>query len=474
MTPPTTDRPRDTSHEGPARATTGAPDRLTRFAEGAGGLIPDALTTSIGLLVLVFAIALIMGNSIGATMDAYYRGLWSLLPFTMQMTLILVLSSALGATMFFRRLVISLSRLPRSTSQVLGSMILLTAALSYLYWGLGLVLGPIIAIHFAREAEQKGLRLDFPFLLSVTGAAQSVWQFGLSASAPLLMNTPGHFLEAVTGRMPLGTTIFAPASIVFILAFLAAVFVAARLLLPRDPHPVSEFPDSLAAADPFRAANAEPMATRPSLASFSERLEGQALPALILCVALSGWLVYHFGFKGGSLELNSLNTMLLLGCLAFHRTVRSFSQALQAAVVSAWPVIVLYHLYAGVAGVIQHTTVGGDFAALFASISTPLTFPLLTALAAAAVSVFVPSSGGQWVIQGFITAKAAAAVGVTAQRGLLALSVGDHVGNLLSPFWVVIAAGVARIDFRRIIGYNVLFAILWFVLGVLAFTFLPA
>jgi short-chain fatty acids transporter len=460
---------------GPARAPTGAPDRLTRLAERAGGLIPDALSTSVGLLILVFAIALLMGNSMGATMDAYYRGLWSLLPFTMQMTLILVLSSTLGATAFFRRLVVSLSRLPRSASQVLGSVILLNAALSYLYWGLGLVLGPIVAIHFARESEQKGIRLDFPFLLAVTGAAQSVWQFGLSASAPLLMNTPGHFLEGVTGRMPLGTTIFAPASIVFVLTFLAAVFVAARLLLPRDPHPVSEFPDSLAAADPLRAAGAEPMALPPpAAASFSERLEGQRLPTLVLCVALSGWLVYHFGFKGGSLELNSLNTTLLLGCLAFHRTVRGFSHALRAAVLSAWPVIVLYHLYAGVAGIIQHTTVGGDFAAFFASISTALTFPLLTALAAAALSVFVPSSGGQWVIQGFITTKAAAAVGVTAQRGLLALSVGDHVGNLLSPFWVVIAAGVARIDFRRIIGYNALFAILWFVLGVLAFTFLPA
>ena len=65
-------------------------------------------------------------------------------------------------------------------------------------------------------------------------------------------------------------------------------------------------------------------------------------------------------------------------------------------------------------------------------------------------------------------------MGVTAQRGLLALSVGDHVGNLISPFWVVIAAGIARIDFRRFIGYNLAFAAIWFVLGVLVFTFLPA
>ena len=78
------------------------------------------------------------------------------------------------------------------------------------------------------------------------------------------------------------------------------------------------------------------------------------------------------------------------------------------------------------------------------------------------------------MIQGFVTAKTAAAVGVTAQRGLLALSVGDHMGNLLSPFWVVVAAGIARVDFREFIGYIVVFAALWFALGVLCFTFLPA
>jgi short-chain fatty acids transporter len=318
--------------------------------------------------------------------------------------------------------------------------------------------------------------VDFPFLLAVTGAAGSVWQFGFSASAPLLMNTPGHFLESTTGLMPLRTTIFAPASLAFIAAFLVVTFVAARLLLPRHPRLVSTFPDSYRLAEPLRPADAEPRTPGRSGEdeSFSERLERRSVPTLVLCLSLVGWLAYHFGIKDGGLELNSLNTILLLACLVFHGNVRNFSRALQAAVVSAWPVVVLYHLYAGVAGLIQFTTVGETFATFFASISTPLTFPLLTALAAAAVSVFVPSSGGQWAIQGFITAKTAAAVGVTAQRGLLALSVGDHIGNLISPFWVVIAGGVARIDFRRFIGYNLVFAALWFALGVLAFTFLPA
>ena len=76
-------------------------------------------------------------------------------------------------------------------------------------------------------------------------------------------------------------------------------------------------------------------------------------------------------------------------------------------------------------------------------------------------------------MQGFITTKAATAVGVTAQRGLLALGVGDHVGSLVSPFWYVVIAGIARISFREFFGYGLIFAAVWFALGVVVFTFLP-
>jgi short-chain fatty acids transporter len=89
------------------------------------------------------------------------------------------------------------------------------------------------------------------------------------------------------------------------------------------------------------------------------------------------------------------------------------------------------------------------------------------------VAIFIPTSGGQWAIQGAVTVEAAKLVGVSAQRGLLALSVGDHMGNLITPFWAVIGAGIARVDFRLMFGYRLIFAALWFTMGVLAFTFLP-
>ena len=147
-------------------------------------LVPDAITTSILMMVALVALSLGLGASVTETMDAYYRGLWMLLQFTMQMTLILVLSLILGATPFFTRAIILLSRLPKTKAQVVPLAVLCGGFVSYLNWGLAIALSPVIAIHFAREAERKGIPIDFLFLMPTLAGAGAIWQFGFSGSAP--------------------------------------------------------------------------------------------------------------------------------------------------------------------------------------------------------------------------------------------------------------------------------------------------
>ena len=65
-----------------AKANQSRIDRFARFAEG---IVPDAITSSIIFLVILFICALAMGNTVQKTMEAYYKGLWMLLAFTMQM-----------------------------------------------------------------------------------------------------------------------------------------------------------------------------------------------------------------------------------------------------------------------------------------------------------------------------------------------------------------------------------------------------
>jgi short-chain fatty acids transporter len=445
-------------------------DALARLTER---YVPDAFTTAIMLMVVLAVAALSLGNSVTATVDAYYRGLWMLLAFTMQMTLMLTLSLVVAETLPFKRGVIALSRLPRTETQVVVGATLVTAALAYSNWALSMALGPMVAVHFCKQAEKKGLRVDFRWIMAVLAGAGAVWQFGLSSTAPLQMTSATNFLADKAGVMPLSSTIWTPAAITMIVSFLIVISIVGVLFMPKNVKPISAFPESDKLAEAAITAEfAPPLATVHDY-SLAQKMERTSITLIPMWFALAAWLFYHFFTKKASLDINSMVTILLLSGLLLHRTVAGFTEALQRVVVSAWPVIVMYHLYAGVAGLIQFTNVGETLAKTIGPIATPYTLPFLTAVISTVVAIFIPTSGGQWQIQGFVTVATAQSAGISAQRAMLAVGVGDHMGNLLSPFWSVVGAGIAKVDFRQIFGYQLIFAAIWFIMGVLCFTFLP-
>jgi short-chain fatty acids transporter len=156
-----------------------------------------------------------------------------------------------------------------------------------------------------------------------------------------------------------------------------------------------------------------------------------------------------------------------------HGNIRAVTKALEKASGAAWQILVLYTLYAGLSGMIEHTRVGPEIASFLSNASNALTFPTLSAAVGTIFAFFIPSSGGQWALQGLVTVNASRAVGVSVERGLLSMSIGDHMGNLISPFWYVIAAGMLRMDFRTFFGYGLVYAVIWFLVGIAVFTFAP-
>ncbi len=207
---------------------------IAAFARRAGNYVPDAAASAVIMLFALAGTSLALGDSLLTNVDAFYRGLWMLLPFSMQMTLILVLSTVLSLTEAFRRAIRRIADLPQTVTQVIALAVCVNSILSYLYWGLGLAMGPLIAVYFAEAAERKGLRVDFPFLLATVFASGSVWQFGLSSTAALLVATPGHFLEREAGVMALGTTIGSLPALMVTLVFPLSLILLARYLMPRQ------------------------------------------------------------------------------------------------------------------------------------------------------------------------------------------------------------------------------------------------
>jgi short-chain fatty acids transporter len=268
--------------------------------------------------------------------------------------------------------------------------------------------------------------------------------------------------------VPLRTTIWSPAALIHEAAYAAAAIFAACRLIPKRSRAVAQFPDALALAKP-----AEAVKEAISGLSFAQRLETRPGVNIVIGLLLAGWLFTHYFVKRLGYDINTLNTTLLLLVFLLYGGVKQFSKAIEHSVGRGWAVIVLYHLYGGVAGLVQFTNVGERVSAFAASVSNASTFPLITALAGTVFACFIPSSGGQFAVQGFVTVKSAMAVGVSFQRAILALGVGDHMGNFLTPFWYLVVAAIARVDFRIFFGYGFLFAGIWFVIGVLVFTFAP-
>jgi short-chain fatty acids transporter len=122
-----------------------------------------------------------------------------------------------------------------------------------------------------------------------------------------------------------------------------------------------------------------------------------------------------------------------------HGTVSHFKRGTRESHRLGLAVVIHLHLYAGVAGLIQFTTVGEwGVCALMASISSQYTFHFFAALIRQLSRYSCHRAAAQWAIQGFISAKVALSVGVTGAARLLATSIGDHMGNLIAPFWYMV------------------------------------
>jgi len=200
---------------------------------------------------------------------------------------------------------------------------------SYIYWGLGYALGPMIAIFFVAEAERRGLAVDFPFLLGVTYGAQALWQYGPSSSRPLLVASPGHFLQAIIGVIPLSTTIWSLAAITHEVLYSSAAVLAACFLLCRW---ISQYPEAAALTKTFEIASTE---KREAL-SFVQRFENSRIVGLAVAGLLVAWLTDHFLVHRLGHDINSLNATLLLLAFALYGSVKKFARAIEQTIGRSW------------------------------------------------------------------------------------------------------------------------------------------
>jgi short-chain fatty acids transporter len=422
--------------------------------------LPEAFVFAL-VATLVVVVAALGGTAASAVqvVDAWGRGFWELIPFTLQMALIIITGHVLATSPPMGRLIRAIASWPRSPRVAVALVAFFAMAASWFNWGFSLVFSAVLAIEIARRLE--GVDYRALAAASMLGLG-SVWAQGLSGSAALQMATPGALQPQIRdivshggliagGLIPFRHTIFMWQNFVAVAIEIAVVVVVMYLATP----PLGRGKTARDLGIDLAERRTEQVERRPSHPG--SWLEHSPILSWLVVLLGATYLVRYFAQAAdplNALNLNILNLGFLLVGFLLHGTPARLMRAVQEATPAVWGVILQFPFYAGIAGVITGTRLNEQLAGAFVRISTQTTFPALVALYSAVLGVFVPSGGSKWVIEAPYVIAAAHSLKTHLGWVVGAYDLGEALANLIQPFWMLPILGLFHLSARDVMGYT--------------------
>jgi short-chain fatty acids transporter len=429
--------------------------------------VPDAWVIAVILTIVSYFLGLIFTKSTTYQLIQHWgSGFWVLLSFGMQMCLIIMTGYILATTPIFSRLLNALAGIPKSPKGSIALMAVVSMGLAWINWGLSIV-GSAVFVRFMAK-KQRGV--DYRLLVATAYLGLGTfWHSGLSASAPLLVATPKHFLEKEMGIIPITQTIFHPFNLLLALAVLVFLTIIGPLMHPKKGEEIEADPEVVQEATFEAPPRPAPEAMTPAL-----RIENS--PIINLIVGISGiiWLIWYFSEKGwAGINLDVVNFAFLVGGVLLHWTPASFLKAAFEGGTFIWGVVVQFPFYAGIFGIIKFSGLAEVMANWFTLIATKSTYPFIVLWYSGILNYIVPSGGSKWAIEAPYIMEAAKNLGVSAPATVIAYAWGDMVTDVIQPFWAIPLLGVAKLGFRDIMGYCMVYFLFYMALISVAFLFAP-
>lgn len=410
--------------------------------------VPSALTFAIVLTLVVAVLAMTLTRTSPVdVVKGWGDGLAGLLAFMTQMCLILLLGYMLANTRPVRRLLGWLARVPNSAAAAYVFVFVVAAIASLITWGLGLIVGTLLAREIAVQARARGMKVHFPLLVAAGYSGFVVWHMGYSGSGPLTAATPDSFLAPSLGGevVPVSQTIFSTWNMITALGVIVVCGLLFFLIRPRKDEPVFELPEHVGSEEVDEAHD--------EVVTPADRIDASRILTLVLGLGLVAYLVVHF-VQGGTLTLDIVNWSFLALILLLVRSPFELIHLTKKAASNVGEILLQFPLYAGILGIMASSGLIELFSDAFVSIATPVTFGMLALLSAGIVNFFVPSGGGQFAVQGPIMLDAADQLGVDPSIAIMAVAYGDQWTNMIQPFWALPVLAIAGLKMRDILGYT--------------------
>ena len=441
---------------------------------------PDSMIFALILTFIVFVLALV---AVKATplqiVAAWHKGFWAYLAFSMQMVVLLIFAFSFAMTKIGAKVLDKISSVPKTPSGAVAWVCLIAILLALVNWGLGLAGSIFLVLGVARRV--KGVHWPLLVASAYIGAETgTIWS--MSITEPLLLNQVGWgwspdivpTVEKVIGMklLPMGfdKTIYAPASIV---GMVIGIIVAPVLCYMMHPVP-----------EKTRTISEEALKGLSVLADvgggvargndIADRLNWSrtiwVLTTIMFLVAGYLWFSKNSFLQ---LDLNMFNFIFIMLALILHGSLPRFVESIRKATEASYGIILQFPFYAGIFGMMAYTGLLQAIANWFAGISTPFLYPLITMIASGVMNMFIPSSGGIWMVQGPPTIIAASKLGVPFNRVAMAFTAGEVITNAIQPFWALPLLGATKTEMRNIMGYCIVTTIVIFVLIALCYLYLP-
>jgi short-chain fatty acids transporter len=444
--------------------------RFTAFTEK---WLPDAFGFVLVGTVIIGLLGLLTGERLLATpedpaatqgfgiVDAWGKGFWSLITFTLQMAMIIIGGYAVATARPIARLITWLARVPKSPRFAITFVAAVAMITSYLNWAFSLVFTAILA----REVARILPRVDYRALgaMAFLGLG-TVWAQGLSGSAALQVasasSSPPPVQEVVreagfaSGVIPLSNTIFLWQSMLATLIVFAVAVGVAWLVAPSAEHARTAQDLGITIRplleDERRAT--EGAARRPG-----DWIEGSPVFSLLIAAIALVYLIRHFSSQDNpitALDLNTVNLVLIIGALVLHWRPRRLVAAVREGAGAASGVLLQFPFYGGIFGMIVYTGLSDRIAGWLVGASTQFLYPAVIAVYSCVLGVFVPSGGSKWVIEAPYVLEAANRLNVDAGWMVVVYDLGEASANLLQPFWMLPTLAVLGLKARDIMGYT--------------------
>ena len=375
-----------------------------------------------------------------------------ILKFGLQIILIVVTGEAIAASPPARRLMAKLTAIPKTAHGALLLVTVFALVTGWLHWGFGLVSSALLAREVGRSLETRGVKIHYALLGTGAYTSMLLWHAGLTASAPLLMNTEKNFVSEVLGlkgaKVPLTETIFAPYNLI---ACAVLFVIVPPIVLAMHPKTGIVPPDLDAIPAPPDAPTDGVDDAKPETPA--EWLDKTRVLTFVTGALGLTFLVRYLREHGFDLNHNVVNcTFLMLG-MVLHRSPVAYARAVTQSVRGVAGIVLQFPFYGGILEVMKLTGLSTSIAHVFVEAASAKTLPFFTFLASILTKSFVPSGAGEWAVEGPVMLQAAKELGVPYGKVTMAVAYGNMLGNMYQPFWSLPLLGLMGLRARDIMGF---------------------